>query len=469
MSASKLCPGASAAAAKPTTTTSSMKFPAANAAFMPDGERIRLSTSSFPVQTRIPMPPAPARRLAPSTGLRHRCAHFHSIALVFSLPVLAATLTFVTYTETSKQFDVAVVCASFSLFQLLRQPMVFLPRTLSAIADVCKALVHLSLVFRAPLREGAPFVVDLEQDAAVWAKGQGEEREGRQGEGEANEEEHTHGPDEPPFALHDFTLSIPRGTLAAVVGHVGSGKSSLLKGLIGEMRLTDTRHWRERGVLSAVGVDPECDFERQRAFRAAVRGGQVLARHRGFAFAPGFAAPRGWGLDGGGQKQHVNIARALYYGVDVVILDDPLSAVDANVGKALFSSAIQGLCDYIHARWGRIAEAGTYGREFAPLDREFMGAKAEDVGGEGGAGENGDGDEAQMQVVSVEDAFLEKISTTIFCPFVSRLHCREDPAIVAKRTELAQRMKMLEGVRKDLVAFEQRNRRGQRGIPLGLF
>jgi ubiquinone biosynthesis protein UbiJ len=31
----------------------------------------------------------------------------------------------------------------------------------------------------------------------------------------------------------------------------------------------------------------------------------------------------------------------------------------------------------------------------------------------------------------------------------------EDPAIVAKRTELAQRMKMLEGVRKDLMAFEK--------------
>jgi hypothetical protein len=68
----------------------------------------------------------------------------------------------------------------------------FLPRTLFAIADMHNALVHLSLVFRAPLREGAPFVVDPEQEAAVWAKewvvvgGEGEgEGEGRRGEGEA--------------------------------------------------------------------------------------------------------------------------------------------------------------------------------------------------------------------------------------------------------------------------------------------
>jgi hypothetical protein len=68
-------------------------------------------------------------------------------------------------------------------------------------------------------------------------------------------------------------------------------------------------------------------------------------------------------------------------------------------------------CDYIYTLdGGRIAEAGTYpeliacGGEFARLDRKFWGAKAEDAGGEGSAGENGDGDEAQVQVVSLEDA-----------------------------------------------------------------
>jgi ATP-binding cassette subfamily C (CFTR/MRP) protein 1 len=38
----------------------------------------------------------------------------------------------------------------------------------------------------------------------------------------------------------------------------------------------------------------------------------------------------------GGQKQRVNIARALYFDADIVLFDDPLSAVDAHVGKSLF-------------------------------------------------------------------------------------------------------------------------------------
>jgi ATP-binding cassette subfamily C (CFTR/MRP) protein 1 len=118
----------------------------------------------------------------------------------------------------------------------------------------------------------------------------------------------------------------------------------------------------------------------------------------------------------------VNIARALYYGADVVIFDDPLSAVDAHVGKAIFHSAIQGLiaqgktvllvthalhflsqCDYIYTLdGGRIAEAGTYaeliakGGEFARLDREFGGAQGQAAGEEE--------EEPQVQVVTVADA-----------------------------------------------------------------
>ena len=41
------------------------------------------------------------------------------------------------------------------------------------------------------------------------------------------------------FQVRDVSLEIPRGTLVAVIGPVGSGKTSLLQGLIGEMRKTN--------------------------------------------------------------------------------------------------------------------------------------------------------------------------------------------------------------------------------------
>lgn len=45
----------------------------------------------------------------------------------------------------------------------------------------------------------------------------------------------------------------------------------------------------------------------------------------------------------GGQKQRLNIARAIYFDADLVLMDDPLSAVDAHVGRHIFDKAIMGL------------------------------------------------------------------------------------------------------------------------------
>lgn len=45
----------------------------------------------------------------------------------------------------------------------------------------------------------------------------------------------------------------------------------------------------------------------------------------------------------GGQKQRLNIARAIYFDADIVLMDDPLSAVDAHVGRHIMDNAIMGL------------------------------------------------------------------------------------------------------------------------------
>ena len=42
----------------------------------------------------------------------------------------------------------------------------------------------------------------------------------------------------------------------------------------------------------------------------------------------------------GGQKQRVSLARAVYYNADLYFLDDPLSAVDSHVGKAIFDKVV---------------------------------------------------------------------------------------------------------------------------------
>ena len=87
----------------------------------------------------------------------------------------------------------------------------------------------------------------------------------------------------------------------------------------------------------------------------------------------------------GGQKARVALARAAYAQADVYFLDDPLSAVDAHVGKSLFEDCVQGLlkestrvlvthhvhylkqCDQIIAiDHGKVQAAGTLRLNYAP-------------------------------------------------------------------------------------------------------
>ena len=84
----------------------------------------------------------------------------------------------------------------------------------------------------------------------------------------------------------------------------------------------------------------------------------------------------------GGQKQRVSIARAVYSNADVYLFDDPLSAVDAHVGKHIFENVLNSKtgvlkdktrilatnslqilkeCDHIIVmKDGKVGEQGTY-------------------------------------------------------------------------------------------------------------
>ena len=108
----------------------------------------------------------------------------------------------------------------------------------------------------------------------------------------------------------------------------------------------------------------------------------------------------------GGQKQRLNICRAIYCNTDIQLFDDPLSALDAHVGRAVFQNVLQTslqgktrvlvthalhflpYVDYIYVMLdGRIAEEGTYANllasngAFSKFVQEF-GSK-EDVEAEG--------------------------------------------------------------------------------------
>ncbi|CAL5403495.1 unnamed protein product [Camellia sinensis] len=161
--------------------------------------------------------------------------------------------------------------------------------------------------------------------------------------------------------LKDINMSVSHGMRVAVCGTVGSGKSSLLSCILGELpkisgklRVCGTKAyvaqspWIQSGKIEEnILFGNEMDREWHEVVLEACSlkkdleilpfGDQTVIGERGINLS-------------GGQKQRIQIARALYQDADIYLFDDPFSAVDAHTGSHL----------YRVMKDGRIAQAGKY-------------------------------------------------------------------------------------------------------------
>ncbi|XP_062549077.1 multidrug resistance-associated protein 1-like [Armigeres subalbatus] len=186
--------------------------------------------------------------------------------------------------------------------------------------------------------------------------------------------------------LKNINLTLRKGKLSAVVGGVGSGKSSLISALLGEMEK----------IKGAVNTDGTIAFVPQQAWiqnatlRENILFGQpynaqkydrvleCCALKPDLAMLPGGDSTeigeKGINLSGG-QKQRVALARAVYADAEIYLFDDPLSAVDAHVGKHIFEKVIgpEGMLV------GRSRLLVTHGISFLPFVEEILVVKGGEI------------------------------------------------------------------------------------------
>ncbi|XP_021076051.1 multidrug resistance-associated protein 9 isoform X1 [Mus pahari] len=156
----------------------------------------------------------------------------------------------------------------------------------------------------------------------------------------------------PKSALHNISFVVRKGKVLGICGNVGSGKSSLISALLGQMQL-------QKGV---VAVNGPLAYVSQQAwiFHGNVRENilfgekynhqryqhtvQVCGLQKDLDSLPygdlTEIGERGVNLSGG-QRQRISLARAVYANRQLYLLDDPLSAVDAHVGKHVFEECIK--------------------------------------------------------------------------------------------------------------------------------
>lgn len=160
--------------------------------------------------------------------------------------------------------------------------------------------------------------------------------------------------------LAGVSLTVPRGSVTALLGRNGTGKSSLIRCLLGEqkpaagtVRLFGRDVWRERrGLLHRVGVVPEQPDAPPElcARRLAAFCSSLYPRWDGEAFAErldrfGVSPEQPFGRLSKGQKGAVMLALALGPSPELLILDDPTLGLDVVARHEVFREVIGDLAD----------------------------------------------------------------------------------------------------------------------------
>ncbi|KAL2817293.1 hypothetical protein BDW59DRAFT_152765, partial [Aspergillus cavernicola] len=153
--------------------------------------------------------------------------------------------------------------------------------------------------------------------------------------------------------LSDVDLSISQG-LTVVYGKVGTGKTALLQGLLGELDKTQGTSYISNEMMGYCAQTPwlqsmsirdnilfSSPYDEQR-YRRVLEACALLADLSNFKHGDlSFVGENGIGLSGG-QKARVALARAVYSTARVLLLDDPLSALDHNTAETVVRKCLTG-------------------------------------------------------------------------------------------------------------------------------
>jgi ATP-binding cassette, subfamily C (CFTR/MRP), member 1 len=311
-------------------------------------------------------------------------------AVSMTLPVFASMLAFITYSLSDHSLDPARIFSSLALFNSLRMPLNLLPLVIGQVTDAYASLGRIQ-EFLLSEEQKEEFIWDEAMEPAIemqsasftWERNSTHDKDQvgtfqtkaqikdaknahkrekkaekvskKQGKSNSiHDDSSSEDVQMEPFKLQDMDFSVGRNELLAVIGTVGSGKSSLLAALAGDMRKTGGKvkmgasrafcpqyAWIQNSSLKdniLFGKPYKSKWYNQVVDACALRPDLDMLP----AADQTEIGERGINVSGG-QKQRLNIARAMYFNADMILMDDPLSAVDAHVGRHIMDEAICGI------------------------------------------------------------------------------------------------------------------------------
>jgi ABC-type multidrug transport system fused ATPase/permease subunit len=266
-------------------------------------------------------------------------------SILNAAPSVVSAVTLGVYALLGNTLDSTKVFTALALFNQLRFPLIFLPMLFNTLADGKVSLWRLTNFLLADeiqnyVNSGSatdPNAAKIEGGTFSWSPTKDDTtKTGARGQ------------------LTDVNLRLKRGELVAIVGPVGAGKSTLLSAFLGELH-------KEAGsveVNGRVAYVPQSSWIPNESIRNVILFGKQIdwRRYRNTVLACGLSkdlkdleagdqteiGEKGVNLSGG-QKQRISIARAVYDDADIYLFDDPLSALDTEVGTRVFRDCVKNL------------------------------------------------------------------------------------------------------------------------------
>lgn len=265
-------------------------------------------------------------------GLVNKAVNY---TVVFAIPVIVALASLSTYVALGNPLTASVSFTVLSVFNTLRYPFFMLPMAVKATVGALAAIDRMDEFFA--LKE----VVELEQSVPP---------PGNDLAFEINESDFKwDGTDGDKPTISNISIKVKKNSKVAIIGETGSGKSSILAALLGQIRQVkgdkvkvygSTAYMSQEAWLLNMTLRDNIMFGKpadkkryqevirvaglQRDLTLLIAGDQTEIAERGVNLS-------------GGQRQRVSLARSVYYDADIVLMDDPLSAVDAHVGAHIFN------------------------------------------------------------------------------------------------------------------------------------